>query len=58
MIHKAGVTGVGRVIVAKMKLWLPKLPFNRLGEQKYLRDYLKTYVWNYLKENVFISPSI
>ena len=47
----------GKVVVTKMKLWLPKLKFNGEGEKSYISEYLKPQVWSYLKENHFISPN-
>ena len=46
----------GRVIITRMKLWVPKMIFNPEGQQLFLTKYLKPHTWSFLKENLLESP--
>ena len=46
-----------KVILTKLRLWVPKIIFHELGLKNYLEDYLKPKKWNYLKEHQEIKQS-
>ena len=46
-----------KVILTKLRLWVPKIIFNGVGLKNYLEDYLKPKKWNYLKEHQEIQQS-
>ena len=46
-----------KVIITKLRLWVPKIIFNEVGLKAYLEDYLKPKTWTYLKEHQEIKQS-
>ena len=44
-----------RVVLSKLKLFVPRITFNKKGQELYLQNYLKPYKWTYLNEIVEIS---
>ena len=46
-----------KVILTKLRLWVPKIIFNEAGLKDYLEDYLKPKKWIYLKEHHEIKQS-
>jgi len=71
LIHMANGTDVGRVVVTKISLWLPRLVPKDSTYTEFLQDFLKPAKWTYMKdlyvesvntrtvENTFqISPAI
>ena len=40
-----------KVILTKLRLWVPKIIFNDMGLKDYLENYLKPKKWTYLKEH-------
>ena len=46
-----------KVILTKLRLWVPKIIFNGVGLKAYLEDYLKPKQWNYLKEHQEIKQN-
>ena len=46
-----------KVILTKLRLWIPKIIFNEVGLQAYLAEYLKPKTWTYLKEHQEIKQS-
>ena len=44
-----------RLIIRRLKLFVPRLVFNSEGQKLYMEDYLKPYKWTYLKDTVFTS---
>ena len=46
-----------KVILTKLRLWVPKRIFNEVGLKNYLEDYLKPKKWIYLKEHHEIKQS-
>ena len=46
-----------KVILTKLRLWVPKIIFNEVGLQAYLAEYLKPKTWTYLKEHHEIKQS-
>ena len=46
-----------KVILTKLRLWVPKIIFNEVGLKTYLEDYLKPKKWIYLKEHLEIKQS-
>ena len=46
-----------KVIITKLRLWVPKIIFNEDGLKLYLSDYLKPKTWIYLKEHQEIKQS-
>ena len=41
-----------RVILSKFQLFVPRITFNKKGQEIYLQNYLKPYKWKYLNEVV------
>ena len=46
-----------KVILTRLRLWVPKIIFNEVGLKAYLADYLKPNKWIYLKEHQEIKQS-
>ena len=46
-----------KVILTKLRLWVPKIIFNETGMDLHLKDYLKPKKWTYLKEQHEIKES-
>ena len=46
-----------KVIITKLRLWVPKIIFNEDGLKDYLSDYLKPKTWIYHKEHQEIKQS-
>ena len=46
-----------KVILTKLRLWVPKIIFNEEGLKAYLAEYLKPKTWTYLKEHQEIKQS-
>ena len=46
-----------KVILTKLRLWVPKIIFNDAGLKAYLEDYLKPKKWIYQKEHHEIKQS-
>ena len=46
-----------RVVITKLRLWVPRIIFTSAGETQYLSKYLKPHKWSYLKEEVDRSSS-
>ena len=46
-----------KVILTKLRLWVPKIIFNGVGLKAYLEDYLKPKKWIYQKEHHEIKQS-
>ena len=46
-----------KVILTKLRLWIPKIIFNEEGLKAYLAEYLKPKTWTYLKEHQEIKQS-
>ena len=44
-----------RLIITRLRLFVPRLVFNSEGQKLYMENYLKPYKWTYLKEVVFAS---
>ena len=60
IIFKQGAddaTAPAKVIITKLRLWLPKIIFNEVGLKAYLAEYLKPKTWTYLKEHQEIKQS-
>ena len=56
IIFKAAGTAA-KVIITKLRLWVPKIIFNEDGLKDYLSDYLKPKTWIYHKEHQEIQQS-
>ena len=56
-IAQANSTVDSKVIITKLRLWVPKIIFNEDGLKLYLSDYLKPKTWIYLKEHQEIKQS-
>ena len=41
-----------RVIITRFQLFVPRITFNKKGQEIYLKNYLKPYKWTYLNEVV------
>ena len=41
-----------RVILTRFQLFVPRITFNKKGQELYLKNYLKPYKWSYLNEVV------
>ena len=50
LIWKAGADC--RVIITRMQLFVPRITFNSEGQSLYMRQYLKSQKWTYLRENI------
>ena len=50
-------TAPAKVILTKLRLWVPKIIFNEVGLKEYLEDYLKPKKWTFLKEHQEIKQS-
>ena len=46
-----------KVILTKLRLWVPKIIFNEVGLKTYLEDYLKPKKWIYLQEHHEVKQS-
>ena len=46
-----------KVILTKLRLWVPKIIFNEVGLKNYLAEYLKPKTWIYHKEHQEIKQS-
>ena len=57
IIFKNAAAPNSKVILTKLRLWVPKIIFNGVGLKAYLEDYLKPKKWNYLKEHQEIKQS-
>ena len=55
IIFNAGAAA--KVIITKLRLWVPKIIFNEDGLKAYLSDYLKPKTWVYQKEHHEIKQS-
>ena len=51
IIFRKGAAPDSKVIVTKLRLWCPKIIFNRLGIKEYTEKYLKPKKWTYLREH-------
>ena len=56
IFKNAGATN-SKVILTKLRLWVPKIIFNGVGLKAYSEDYLKPKKWIYLKEHHEIKQS-
>ena len=56
-IAQAGSSPDSKVIITKLRLWVPKIIFNVEGLKVYLADYLKPKTWIYQKEHHEIKES-
>ena len=57
IIFKNAAAPNSKVILTKLRLWLPKIIFNEESLEIYLKDYLKPKKWFYLKEHHEIKQS-
>ena len=57
IIFKNANAPVSKVIITKLRLWVPKIIFNEDGLKDYLSDYLKPKTWAYHKEHHEIKQS-
>ena len=57
IIFKNANAADSKVILTKLRLWVPKIIFNGVGLKAYLEDYLKPKKWIYLKEHQEIKQS-
>ena len=51
IIFKDGGAPDSKVILTKLRLWVPKIIFNEEGLKTYLAEYLKPKTWTYHKEH-------
>ena len=57
IIFKDAAAPDSKVILTKLRLWIPKIIFNEVGLKAYLAEYLKPKTWIYLKEHQEIKQS-
>ena len=57
IIFKNAAAPNSKVILTKLRLWVPKIIFNEVGLKNYLEDYLKPKKWIYLREHHEIKDS-
>ena len=57
IIFKNAGAADSKVILTKLRLWVPKIIFNDAGLKAYLEDYLKPKKWIYQKEHHVIKQS-
>ena len=57
IIFKNAAAPNSKVILTKLRLWVPKIIFNGVGLKAYLEDYLKPKKWIYQKEHQEIKQS-
>ena len=50
IVFRSATAPPSKVIITKLRLWVPKIIFNEAGLKAYLADYLKPKTWRYLKE--------
>ena len=50
IVFRSATAPPSKVIITKLRLWVPKIIFNEAGLKAYLPDYLKPQTWRYLKE--------
>ena len=50
IVFRSATSPISKVIITKLRLWVPKMIFNEVGLKAYLADYLKPKKWSYLKE--------
>ena len=54
LIWRAGGANC-RVLLTRFQLFVPRITFNKKGQEIYLENYLKPYKWKYLNEVVEVS---
>ena len=47
-----------RVLISRLQLFVPKITFNKKGQELYMKNYLKPYKWTYLNEVVERSNNL
>ena len=57
IIFKYAAVADLKVILTKLRLWVPKITFNEVGLKNYLEEYLKPKTWIYHKEHQEIKQS-
>ena len=57
IVFRSATAPVSKVIITKLRLWVPKIIFNEVGLKAYLADYLKPKKWNFLKEKLNIKQT-
>ena len=57
IIFKTAGAPDSKVILTRLRLWVPKIIFNEKGLKDYLAEYLKPKTWIYLKERQEIKQS-
>ena len=57
IIFRDNAAADSKVIITKLRLWVPKIIFNEEGLKAYLADYLKPKKWIYHKEHQEIKQS-
>ena len=57
IIFRLNAAANSKVILTKLRLWVPKIIFNKKGLKAYLEEYLKPKKWIYLKEHQEIKQS-
>ena len=57
IIFKTAAAPNSKVILTKLRLWVPKIIFNEVGLKNYLEDYLKPKKWMFLYEHHELKES-
>ena len=57
IIFKNAAAADSKVVLTKLRLWVPKIIFNGVGLKQYLEDHLKPKKWIYQKEHHEIKQS-
>ena len=52
VIFRSNATVVGRYIITKFVLWVPKMILNSSGENLFLAKYISPHLWTYLKKGL------
>ena len=55
LIWQAGVDC--RVVVTRMRLFVPRIVFTAEGNKMYMERYMKPHKWNYLREQISVNDS-
>ena len=46
-----------RVVVTRMRLFVPRIVFTAEGNKMYMERYMKPHKWNYLREEIYVNDS-
>ena len=56
VIFRANAAAVGRYVITKFILWVPRMELSGVGQKLFVEKYLKPHTWTYLKERIATAP--